>query len=609
MKNLRLILLIVITTLIPLTVSGQKQSKGKDFHVEIKGLPSFNKPQTINELTTEKLMMKAKMDNNQLEIDELQKQMDALTGSITIPGTPISLYDKRSTSGPPFQSDNINVSQVVAVSGLKAISLSTEQRGVTASRIWTVYGFDNGTEDAIGVKYSEDNGISWLDYTPIISFSTGNRINIDEIDTEIIEGNTGDKYLWIVFGYTNGSGDKLVGVLIVKITNGVNWSGYTLNWPGSTSNSRYYRPRICTDNAEYPTVPWVYIVACYDSTSAIPPLRGFSGKVARCNSPFTLTPSFTYKPEPIVPNSLRLSADVFYDIAYFENGDDSIAFVATGFQDTSTVSIHVSSIVSFTSSVSTVGTIHPNSRRRSHSYIASNGAYNRLMIVSRTRYSSEDWDIEYFTSLNGSRNWIGGNVDFSVRNSQRADIKEKWNSPGKFYCSYCDISNSFDSVSMVVCNNYVWGSPVSPVNHIDASLTTNPRPGFRFTQGDSSLALWSENTGTGTHVWVSGGSTGSIVSTGFNGTTTPDRYELFQNFPNPFNPTTNIKFYNTGSNIVELRVYDALGKEVEILVNETLPAGEYRYFFNGTKLSSGIYFYKLSIGNKYSQVRKMVLLK
>ena len=555
-------------------------------------------------------MLDAKNLGDMNKMIEIQSKLDLLTGSVTKNGIPMNLeWETGNSTQPPFETDNINSSWVVPVSDLKGISQSFEQRGSTASRIWVVYAYDNVSVDAMGIKYSDDNGITWLEYIPYIPFSLGNRINPDEIDTEIIENTTGDKFLWIVFGYTNGGGDKVIGVTISKISGGIDLAGYTLNWPGSNSNSRYYKPRICSDNAQFAGVPWVYIVACYDSTSGVPPLRSYSGKVVRCNAPFTVTPAFTYKPEPVTPTSLRLSASVYYDIAYFRNSNDSIAFVASGFQDTSSVNILVSSIGSFTSSVSNVGTIHPNFRRRSHCYIASNGAYNRLMIVSRTQFNPLDWDIEYFTSANGSRNWSGSNVDFRVNNSGRPDIKERRNSPGTFYCSYVDISQTFDSVAAVVCNNYTWGTPVLPLNHIDASITTPPRPGFRYSSGDSSLVIWSENTGTGTHIWASGGTSGTIVSTGSNGSVIPERYELFQNYPNPFNPTTNIKFHNVESNNVELKIYNSLGKEVAVLVNETLPAGEYNYVFNAAGFSSGVYFYKLTLGSKYSQLKKMVLIK
>jgi hypothetical protein len=93
----------------------------------------------------------------------------------------------------------------------------------------------------------------------------------------------------------------------------------------------------------------------------------------------------------------------------------------------------------------------------------------------------------------------------------------------------------------------------------------------------------------------------------------PTSYELFQNFPNPFNPTTTINYTipkTESSNYlnVQLIVYDVLGREVRKLVNEVQKSGEYRYRFNGANLTSGIYFYRITAGD-YSHTRKMILLK
>ncbi|CAN5617205.1 hypothetical protein BH10BAC5_BH10BAC5_02400 [soil metagenome] len=88
----------------------------------------------------------------------------------------------------------------------------------------------------------------------------------------------------------------------------------------------------------------------------------------------------------------------------------------------------------------------------------------------------------------------------------------------------------------------------------------------------------------------------------------PSRFGLSQNYPNPFNPTTKINYELPSSNFVSLKVYDALGNEVETLVNENQNAGSYPVTFNATNYPSGIYFYKL-VTNNYSETRKMILLK
>lgn len=88
----------------------------------------------------------------------------------------------------------------------------------------------------------------------------------------------------------------------------------------------------------------------------------------------------------------------------------------------------------------------------------------------------------------------------------------------------------------------------------------------------------------------------------------PDEFGLFQNFPNPFNPTTVVSYQLPVAGTVKLAVYDLLGREVAMLVNEHQRAGHYSAAFDATGLPSGAYFYRLSAGN-FTAVKKLVILK
>jgi hypothetical protein len=88
----------------------------------------------------------------------------------------------------------------------------------------------------------------------------------------------------------------------------------------------------------------------------------------------------------------------------------------------------------------------------------------------------------------------------------------------------------------------------------------------------------------------------------------PQTFALFQNFPNPFNPTTKIKYQIPELSFVTLKVFDVLGNEISILVNEEKNAGSYKIVFDATNLPSGIYFYRLQVGS-YVETKKMVLMK
>ena len=85
-------------------------------------------------------------------------------------------------------------------------------------------------------------------------------------------------------------------------------------------------------------------------------------------------------------------------------------------------------------------------------------------------------------------------------------------------------------------------------------------------------------------------------------------FNLSQNYPNPFNPTTTISYQISQRGLVTLKVYDVLGREVATIVNEEKISGSYEIKFDGSDLSSGVYFYKLQAGS-FVQTRKMIYLK
>ncbi len=88
----------------------------------------------------------------------------------------------------------------------------------------------------------------------------------------------------------------------------------------------------------------------------------------------------------------------------------------------------------------------------------------------------------------------------------------------------------------------------------------------------------------------------------------PDGFKLAQNYPNPFNPGTVIGFQLATVSQTTLKVYDVLGKEVAVLVNDKLAAGEYEVTFDGSTLAGGMYFYRLTAG-EFSNTKKLLLIK
>ena len=88
----------------------------------------------------------------------------------------------------------------------------------------------------------------------------------------------------------------------------------------------------------------------------------------------------------------------------------------------------------------------------------------------------------------------------------------------------------------------------------------------------------------------------------------PTEYVLAQNYPNPFNPSTTINYSIPSDGLVQIKIYDITGKEVMSLLNENKTAGNYEVQFNGSSLSSGVYFYRL-ISGEFTNMKRMVIVK
>jgi hypothetical protein len=88
----------------------------------------------------------------------------------------------------------------------------------------------------------------------------------------------------------------------------------------------------------------------------------------------------------------------------------------------------------------------------------------------------------------------------------------------------------------------------------------------------------------------------------------PLTYKVYDNYPNPFNPSTKIKFDLPKAGLVKLTVFDMLGREIETLVNENLSPGTYNAEWSAAKYSSGVYFYRIQ-ADEFAEIKKMILVK
>jgi hypothetical protein len=134
--------------------------------------------------------------------------------------------------------------------------------------------------------------------------------------------------------------------------------------------------------------------------------------------------------------------------------------------------------------------------------------------------------------------------------------------------------------------------------------------------GPNDPGLYSVDAVSSRLVWISGESSGILHTTNGGGITSvhtlhseiPTHFELEQNFPNPFNPETRIQFTLANKSKVSLKVFDVLGREVAILVDDERVAGNYVVAWNSSGFSSGVYYYQLHSGTLVA-TRKMLLIR
>lgn len=165
-----------------------------------------------------------------------------------------------------------------------------------------------------------------------------------------------------------------------------------------------------------------------------------------------------------------------------------------------------------------------------------------------------------------------------------------------------------DTGGKIVCRAYKMnGTPLR--NPVVLASNLDDVQGFTLAVSGTSLGLtWADHSGVTYDIYGRIFSLTSITSADDESADAPSEYILQQNYPNPFNPETKITYSLAQSGIVELKVYDALGRLAGVLEQGEKPAGSYTVTFDGSKFASGIYFCEMKAG-EYRSVIKMILLR
>jgi hypothetical protein len=213
-------------------------------------------------------------------------------------------------------------------------------------------------------------------------------------------------------------------------------------------------------------------------------------------------------------------------------------------------------------------------------------------------------EILYKRSSDNGLTWSGDN--FLTNNQSESWFPKVVASNQLIHVVWYDKRDGNYEIYYINSTNYGinWGENIRLT--IDPAQSLNPSLAV---SGTALHVVWHDDRdGGGYEVYYKTNPNGNQTSIEKINAYLPVEYSLSQNYPNPFNASTIIKFELPVDGFVNFSIYDILGREVEVLINEQLSRGIYEILINANDLASGIYYYRLKT-REYTQIRKMVLLK
>ncbi|GBD88739.1 hypothetical protein BMS3Abin03_02680 [bacterium BMS3Abin03] len=239
-----------------------------------------------------------------------------------------------------------------------------------------------------------------------------------------------------------------------------------------------------------------------------------------------------------------------------------------------------------------------------------------------------DLDIFMRESYDKGAIWSGAERvnDDPVGNNRMQDLLwADFNNDGDLAVSWRDRRNGNDST--YTTSYEIWGAVrlkdsgsfsdnfrISDTLIAYDSILANPGNDFMCIKlvNDTLNAVWGDTRDGHLNIWFQRTAISDVVSSvdpsSKDKTGTPDKFFVYQNYPNPFNPVTTISYSIPQSGLVQLKIFDMLGREVAILLNKVQSAGNHEIKFDASDFTSGVYFYRLQSGS-FSETKKLVLLR
>lgn len=216
---------------------------------------------------------------------------------------------------------------------------------------------------------------------------------------------------------------------------------------------------------------------------------------------------------------------------------------------------------------------------------------------------NSDYEIYYKRSTDNGVSW---GADQRITNSSGSSALPNISASGVYvHIVWEDERDTSTNIYYKFSTNFgdTWGADYQLVN----SSVYAKQPSI-FISGQTVHVVWEDNRDGNSEIYYKRNPLGNLVAVNNISTETPNKFSLSQNYPNPFNPVTSIEFSITESAATSIIIYDALGREVETLVNENLSAGVYKTEWNASNYNSGVYFYKLVSGNN-TETKRMLMVK
>ena len=479
------------------------------FGTESKHLTSKDQ-EIVNEMSRLKVNYK---DGNIKRISELQNNLVAQR-SETVTGQEINLLspEVNNYKSQTEQSDQLTLNEIYSVSSayIKAVATQTEQRNPGAGTIWVVIAVGAGdvgvgaSPDTLLYFNSTNNGVSYS-LIKRAALTVGMKVNYDEMDLEIVEPFTDNKYIHLVLSViTDGfTGTHLSGIITLRKSDLVLGGGPQITFPGANNAvNKYSKPRITSDNAKYPVEAYLTIVVTQDSTDGVN--NFIMTKVCKIFNPYVLINSssqITYLSQSIHTPVNGYSTEAQTDAAYYNSGGtvqgDSIIFVQSGFPGTDKLINIYKNYGNTLAYPSYSGSLSGPNYHKEFARVATNGGSDQKSIF--IVYAEKDIYMGYnFSSINAFKttngvNWThtqlagGGDANSEIKNP---DIIGRRESEGKFYITNKWVTPRKDIISSFTIQNNVIKSFTGDHNNQITGSYASPKPGFRFLNNDSCLTVW-----------------------------------------------------------------------------------------------------------------------